>query len=91
MHVTLERSERRGDQRTLVLAQRQEGRENDDLAVQRGERDRLAMLVDEFDVLRRGPVEGEPLVGRRRRGRGGTAGGQEDAKREEDGSEGAAR
>ncbi len=45
------------------------------------------MLVDELQVLGRGPVEDQALVGRWRRRRGRAAGGQEDAEGEEGGDE----
>ena len=43
--VALQGDERAGHERALVLAQRQEGREHDHLAAQRGQRHGLALLV----------------------------------------------
>ena len=45
--VALQRDEGAGDERALVLAQGEEGRQDDDLAAQRGQRDGLALLVDQ--------------------------------------------
>ena len=47
----------------------------------------LPLLVDQRDVLGRGPVEHEALARRRRGGRGRAAGGQQGAEDEEEGGD----
>ena len=82
VQVALQRDEGAGDERALVLAQRQEGRQHHDLAAQPGQRDGLPLLVDQRHGLRRGPVEDQALARRRRRRRGRPAGGEHHAQSE---------
>ena len=68
--VALQRDEGAGDERALVLAERQEGRQDDDLAAQAGERHGMPLLIDQRHRLRRRPIEDQSLVRRWRAGRG---------------------